>query len=59
MEPFKEDVYEGDYRNDEKDGKRIYYFSNGDRQMVDYYNDNSIGKHVILTKNKDVIIKNY
>ena len=34
------------------------YFNNGDRMMGDYYNDNPIGKHVILTKNGEVKIEN-
>ena len=39
------------WKNDKKEGKGIYYYNNGDRQMGDYYNDNPIGKHVTLTKN--------
>ena len=30
------------------------YYSNGDREMGDYLNDNKIGKHVILTKDKKI-----
>ena len=58
-EPFKGDIYEGEWRNDKKEGKGIYYFSNGDRGMGDYYNDDPIGKHVKLTKNGDVKIENW
>ena len=37
------------WKNDIKEGKGIYYYNNGDRQMGDYSNDKPIGKHVILT----------
>ena len=53
------DRYEGDFRNDKREGKGIFYFNNGDRQMGDYYNDNPIGKHVTLTQYGEVIVNNY
>ena len=58
-EPFIGDRYEGEWRNDKKEGKGIYYVNNGDRIMGDYYNDDPIGKHVRLTKNGGVKIENY
>ena len=51
--------YEGDYRNDKREGKGIYYYNDGDRQMGDYSNDKRIGKHVILTKNGEIITNNF
>ena len=68
MENMKEKVlfkinsgsrYEGDVRNDKREGKGIYYYNNGDRVMGDYYNDEPIGKHVKLNKNGDVKVKNF
>ena len=49
--------YEGEWKNGKRKG--IFYFSNADRQMINYYNDQPIGKHVILTKNGDIKIENY
>ena len=63
MENMKEKVlfkinsgsrYEGDVRNDKREGKGIFYYNNGDRRMGDYLNNERIGKHVILTKQGDV-----
>ena len=51
--------YEGDNRNDKKEGKGIYYYNNGDREMGDYYNSKEIGKHAMLTSNGEVKINNY
>ena len=51
--------YEGDCRNDKREGKGIYYYANGDRQMGDYSNNKPIGKHVRLTRNWEVKIENY
>ena len=51
--------YEGDFRNEKKEGKGIFYFHNGDRAMGDFYNDKPIGKHVALTRNGEVKINNY
>ena len=42
-----------------KEGRGIYYYSNGDREMGDYFNDKSIGKQVMLTKNNEVKVINY
>ena len=53
------DRYEGDCRNDKREGKGIYYYANGDRQMGDYSNNKPIGKHVRLTRNWEVKIENY
>ena len=53
------DNTEGDWKNDKFEGKGIYYFNDGDRQMGDYLNDNPIGKHVTLTINGEVEVNNY
>ena len=58
-EPFVGDRYEGEFRNNKKEGRGIYYYSNGNREMGDYFNDKSIGKQVMLTKNNEVKIINY
>ena len=52
------DRYEGDFRNNKKEGKGIYYY-HGDRMMGNYYNGKEIGKHVTLTRNGEVKINNY
>ena len=52
-------VYEGDFKNDKYEGKGIFYFNNGDRQMGDFLNDKRIGKHVTLTTNREVIVNIY
>jgi len=36
------------------EGKGIYYYNNGDREMGNYLNNNPVGKHVILTTNGDI-----
>ena len=40
--------YEGDWKNDNKEGKGIYYYNNGDREKGNYSNDKKVGKHVKL-----------
>ena len=35
------------------------YSDNGDRSMGDYSKSKKIGKHVMLTKNKEVKTENY
>ena len=52
-------MFEGDFKNDKKEGKGIFYFNDGDRRMGDYSNDKKIGKHIRLTKDGEVKIKNY
>ena len=51
--------YVCEFRYGIKEGKGIKYFNNGDRRMGDYYNDEPIRKHVILTKNGEVKIENF
>ena len=41
------------------EGKGIYYFKNGDREMGDWKDDKDIGKHVKLCKNGEIKTKNY
>ena len=53
------DRYEGDYKNDNPEGKGIYYYKNGDREMGDYLNGKKIGKHVKLKMNGEIISNNY
>ena len=49
-------VYEGDWKNDKKHGKGIFY-GKDKRRMGDYFNGVPIGKHVFLTNNGEVEIK--
>ena len=41
------------------EGKGIFYYNNGDREMGDYYNNKKMGKHVMLTKIGEVKINDY
>ena len=41
------------------EGKGITYFNNGVRIMGDFLNYKRIGKHVALTINGEVIVKNF
>ena len=41
--------FEGEYKNDKREGKGIFYHNNGDREMGDYLDGNPIGKHITLT----------
>ena len=42
-----------------REGKGVFYQTNGDRKMGDWHNDQEIGKHVILTKDGNFEIENY
>ena len=55
----KGDRYEGDWSDDKRDGKGIYYYNNGDCLMGDYSKDKHIGRHVGLSKNGEIKIKDY
>ena len=52
-------IYEGDWKNNRKEGKGLFYYNNGDRQMGDFSNNNPIGKHVILHSNNEITFKNF
>ena len=45
------DRYEGDFKNNKREGKGIMYYNNGDREMGDYLNDKPIGIHAKLLYN--------
>ena len=47
--------YEGEFKNNKREGKGIMYYSNGDREFGNYKNDKPKGKHAILIE--DFIIK--
>jgi len=55
----EEVIYEGEWKNDKQEGKGIYYYASGDRRMGDYHNGNPIGRHAILTKNGEILSKDY
>ena len=42
-----------------EEGKGIYYYNNGIREMEDYLKDKKIGKHVSLLPNGEVKTNNY
>ena len=58
-ETWKDVRYEGDFKNGKKEGKGIFYFNNGDRQMGDYLNGKPIGKHVLFLNNGEITSKFY
>ena len=41
------------------EGKGIFYYTNGDREMGDYLDGKKVGKHVILYKNGKFSHKDY
>ena len=47
--------YEGDWKNDKREGKGIYIFNNGDREMGDYLNGKPIGIHALFKANGEII----
>ena len=51
------DKYEGEFKDDKKDGKGIYYFNsqswNGAIYVGDFKNDNREGKGIFYYKNGD------
>ncbi len=53
------DMKEGEFKNGKREGKGIYYYANGDREMGDFLNDTDIGRHVTLTKCGEVKVQNY
>ena len=40
------DIYEGDYKNNKREGKGIMYFDDGDTYEGDYKNDKADGKGI-------------
>ena len=40
--------------DNKREGKRIYYYNNGDMGMGDYFNDHKIDIHVKLNINGEV-----
>ena len=44
-------IYEGDYKNDQKNGEGIYYYKNGDKYEGEWVNDLREGKGTIYWKN--------
>ena len=40
-------------------GQGVYYYKNGDREIGNYYNGDTIGKAVLIKTNNEVEIKNY
>ena len=36
------------------EGKGIFYYNNGDREMGDFMNGNQVGKHITLHSNGNI-----
>ena len=56
---LKDGKYIGQVVNGMAEGKGIFYYKNGDREMGDAYNGMPRGKFVMLTNNGEVKINNY
>ena len=56
---YKNGKYIGSVFNGLREGKGIYYYNNGDRQMVDFFGGHPIGKHVLFTNNGEIETINY
>ena len=52
-------MYEGDWKNNKREGKGIMYWNDGDREMGDYLNGKEIGKHILFKVNGEIIQNNY
>ena len=48
------DRYEGDWKNDIREGKGIYYSKSGNIEIGEYLNGESIGMHVRIYNNGKV-----
>ena len=53
------DIYEGDWRNNNREGKGIYYYTIGDRNEGEFRNDNREGKGIYYYTNDDREIGDY
>ena len=53
------DIYEGEFKNDDYEGKGIIYYNDGSRKMGDYINGNAIGKHVKMDENGEPAVIDY
>ena len=53
------DRYEGDSKNNKRDGQGFYYWNDGDRTVGNFANDQSVGLHAILLSNGHVVEKNF
>ena len=56
---YQDGNYEGEFKNDKKNGKGVYYYKNGDREMGDYLNGKKTGKHIILKNDGSAEMKEY
>ena len=44
-------MYEGEYKNDNMNGRGVYYYAEGNREMGDFINGKEIGVHLTLHPN--------
>ena len=51
----KRNKYEGDYKNNKREGKGIFYWNNGNRYEGDFINDKFEGNGILYYKNGKVI----
>ena len=53
------DRYEGEFKNDKRDGQGVYYWKDGDRTVGNFANDQSVGLHAMLLAKGEVVEKKY
>ena len=53
---YNGDRYEGDYKNNKREGKGIYYFNNGKRYEGNWKNDKKDGKGIMYYNNGTIIM---
>ena len=58
-EPFKGDKYVGEFRNNLREGKGIYYYHNGDRYEGEFRNNLREGKGIFYYNNGDRMVGDY
>ena len=51
------DIYDGDYKNDKREGKGIFNYSNGEIEMGNFVNGRNEGRHLKLHVLKNLIHK--
>ena len=56
---YTDGYYEGDWKDDKREGKGVYYYFNGDREMGDYLDNKEIGTHAVLKANGKVSSNTY
>ena len=54
-----EDRFEGEFKNNVREGKGIYYYLNGDIEIGDYMNNIKKGIHYTIINKGKIVYKQY